>query len=107
MTLNELQARLLRNFSPRVTAGLDAAFCLAIGTERLTFRIVEETLEFSDLEAGSCDATFHFEDVDGADALLSGRQDVLSAFMGGQFSSDGYLIWAFVLMAMFRNTAVQ
>lgn len=105
MVLDELKAQLQKNFSTGATAGLDATFCLAIHRERLTFRIREQTLEFSDL--GSVDATFRFHDVDAAEALLSGKQDVVNAFMKGQFSSDGYLTWTFVLLAMFRESALQ
>ncbi len=107
MVLDELKAQLQKNFSMGATAGLDATFCLAIHRETLTFRIRAQTLEFSDLEPGSVDATFHFHDVDAAEALLYGKRDVVNAFMEGQFSSDGYLTWTFVLMAMFRESAVQ
>ncbi|MCZ6616633.1 MAG: hypothetical protein O7E57_00765 [Gammaproteobacteria bacterium] len=104
MVLAELQAHLEKNFSPHATEGLDATFCLAMAKERLTFRIREQALEFTTLESRSCDATFHFEGVEDAAALLSGQQDVLKSFMSGQFRADGYLMWAFLLIAIFRNT---
>ena len=103
MVLKELQARLENEFVAAATEGMDATFCLAMANERLAFRISEQKLEFVDAESGSCDATFHFEDVDVADELLAGRRDVISSFMEGQFRADGYLIWAFLLMAMFRQ----
>jgi putative sterol carrier protein len=52
------------------------------------------------------DATFMFEDVDTAWALLSGRGDAFEAFMQGRFRSDGYLMWAFALMAMFQSASL-
>ena len=105
MILGELQALLESNFFPPATEGLDATFCLAIANETLTFRVREKNLEFTNTTSSLCDATFHFEDVDSADALLSGRQGVLESFMAGHFRADGYLMWAFLLMAMFRGTA--
>ncbi len=47
-----------------------------------------------------------FEDVDTAWALLSGRGDAFDAFMEGRFKSDGYLMWAFALMAMFQSPSL-
>ncbi|MCH8140829.1 MAG: hypothetical protein IH908_04460 [Proteobacteria bacterium] len=107
MVLKELQARLQENFVPSASEGLDATFCLAIATERLTFRIRAQSLEFINLKSSVCDATFYFENVPAADDLLCGRHDVLTSFMEGKFRADGYLMWAFRLMAMFRNTTLQ
>ena len=100
MVLKELQAHLENNFVAAATQGLDATFCLAVANERLTFRISEQKLEFVDSDF--CDATFHFEDVGAVGDLLAGRRDVIASFMDGEFRADGYLIWAFLLMAMFR-----
>ncbi len=107
MLLKELQAHLENNFVASATQGLDATFCLTLATERLAFRVCQQKLEFIDASRSQCDATFHFDDVDAASDLLSGRRDVLASFMKGQFRADGYLVWAFLLMAMFRVTSVQ
>ena len=116
MALRSLQKHLEDNFHPAAAGTIDATFRLAIdgGTneEVLTFHVNHGVLEFIDssanLEADTpvCDATFFFADTDTAWALLSGQGDALQAFMDGQFRADGYLMWAFTLMAMFRATSL-
>ncbi len=102
MAISALKAHLRTNFHPPAAAGIDAVFELAIADESLVFRVRSRKLEF-ELQPGTRpDATFRFEDVDTAWALLSGRADAFEAFMQGHFRSDGYLTWAFALMAMFR-----
>jgi hypothetical protein len=106
MALHALKAHLQGNFHPPAATGLDAVFRLSIGTEALTFRVRDRLLDF-DLPPGiEPDATFMFEDVDTAWSLLSGKADAFDAFMRGRFSSDGYLMWAFALMAMFQSPSL-
>ncbi len=103
MDLSALQAHLQARFHPQAAAGIDAVFKLAVGKESLTFLVRHGALSF-DLPARSpVDATFRFEDVDTAWALLSGQADAFEAFMQGRFRADGYLMWAFALMAMFHG----
>ncbi|MDH3642293.1 MAG: hypothetical protein OES38_09370 [Gammaproteobacteria bacterium] len=114
MSLRSLQKHLEENFHPAAAGTIDATFRLAIDgqtdEEVLTFHVNHGVLEFaasrSSLEARAqaCDATFYFADTDTAWALLSGQGDAFQAFMDGQFRADGYLMWAFTLMAMFRAT---
>ena len=106
MALRALQSHLEATFHPPAAAGLDAVFQLAIGAERLTFHVNGTALSFDDEGALTPDATFFFEDVDTAWALLSGRADAFSAFMEGRFRADGYLMWAFALMAMFQSESL-
>ncbi len=103
MALSALQAHLEATFHPPASAGLDATFRLAIGDEELTFQVVDGVLNFADSYENSPDATFFFESVDIAWALLSGQADAFEAFMEGRFRADGYLMWAFALMAMFQS----
>ncbi len=105
MALRALQSHLEQTFHPPAAAGLDAVFRLAIGEETLTFAVSGSELVFDD-DTLSPDATFFFEDVDTAWALLSGRADAFSAFMEGRFRADGYLMWAFALMAMFQSQSL-
>lgn len=106
MALTALQAHLEATFHPPASAGLDATFRLAIGDEELTFQVANGALNFIDGHNSSPDATFFFESVDIAWALLSGQANAFSAFMEGRFRADGYLMWAFTLMAMFQSSSL-
>lgn len=97
-----LGEQLRDRFRPAAAGGLDASFCLMIGDHSgLTFRVRNGELEF--IDDCRADATFYFSDAATADALLFGKADPLDAFMQGRFRADGYLLWAFALLAMFRG----
>lgn len=85
---------------------MDAVIRLSIANEHLQFEISERTIHFHDADSRTPDATFYFEDVDTAWALLSGQASAFDAFMEGRFRADGYLMWAFTLMAMFRSESL-
>jgi hypothetical protein len=111
MALRALQTHLEQTFYPPAATGLDALLRLKIGDEELVFSVSPHGLIFSDQQEGKFqssapDATFFFEDVDTAWALLSGRADAFDAFMNGRFRADGYLMWAFSLMAMFQSDSL-
>jgi putative sterol carrier protein len=106
MSSNALQAHLQQNFQPAVAARVDAVFRLEAGGATLSFRVDHGRLCF-DLPPGTRpDATFMFRDEQTAWALLTGQGDAFEAFMDGRFRSDGYLMWAFALMAMFRSASL-
>ncbi len=106
MALRALQSHLESTFFPPASAGMDATIRLAIADEVLQFEVAEGRIEFHEAESRKPDATFIFEDVDIAWALLSGQADAFSAFMEGRFRSDGYLMWAFTLMSMFQSESL-
>jgi putative sterol carrier protein len=106
MALTELQAHLLHNFHPPASQGMDATFRLVIEKESLTFRVDHGSCEFLVDPEPTPDVTFYFQDVDTAWALLSGRGNAIEAFMQGRFRADGYLMWAFALMAMFQSPSL-
>ncbi|MEZ5557421.1 MAG: SCP2 sterol-binding domain-containing protein [Pseudomonadales bacterium] len=106
MALPALKAHLQRHFHPPAAAAFDAVFRLAIEDEYLTFSVRQGALEFDVAEDTRPDATFIFQDVDTAWALLSGQADAFDAFMQGRFRADGYLMWAFALMAMFQSSSL-
>jgi putative sterol carrier protein len=106
MAIHALQSHLSSSFHPPAAAGLDAVFRLQIGAETLTFQVREGALDFALSDGLAPDATFIFEDIDTAWSLLSGRADAFEAFMQGRFRSDGYLMWAFALMAMFQSRSL-
>ena len=106
MALRALQSHLESTFYAPASQGMDALIRLAIADEELVFRISDGRLEFHEADSVRPDATFFFEDVDTAWALLSGQADAFSAFMEGRFRADGYLMWAFTLMAMFQSQSL-
>jgi putative sterol carrier protein len=106
MALRSLQSHLEKTFFPPASAGMDAIIRLAIAEELLQFQVAEGRIQFHDADDHRPDATFFFEDVDVAWALLSGQADAFEAFMEGRFRADGYLMWAFTLMAMFQSESL-
>lgn len=106
MALRALQSHLEKTFFPPASAGMDAVIRLAIADERLQFEISDGAISFHDADSRPPDATFFFEDVDTAWALLSGQASAFDAFMEGRFRADGYLMWAFTLMAMFESESL-
>jgi putative sterol carrier protein len=105
MTLIHLREHLESNFHAPTATGLDAVIRLVIGDDFMEFRVHDGRLDFDHAHA-TPDATFRFADIDTAWALLSGRADAFEAFMEGRFRADGYLMWAFRLMAMFQSTSL-
>lgn len=102
VSLNGLRTMLADAFNPAAAGQLDAVLRLEIQGRSLSFRVSNRSLDF-DVPAGTAaDATFLFDDQETALALLSGQGDTFGAFMDGRFRSDGYLMWAFVLLGMFR-----
>lgn len=103
MDLTRFRQLLASNFNPSAAGTLDAVFALQIGSEAVQFHVAHGVLDL-DLPATSRpDATFRFADAQTAWDLLSGHADAFEAFMQGRFSADGYLMWAFALMTMFRS----
>lgn len=106
MSLRALKDHLAASFHPAAAGKLDAIFRVAVDGEALTFQVSNGRLDFDLPDEVEPDATFLFADVDTAWALLSGRADAFDAFMEGRFRSDGYLMWAFALMAMFQSSSL-
>lgn len=104
--LHDLRRILMTNFYPPAARGMDAVLRVQVGDEDIDFRVENERIEF-DLEPHvAADTTFRFADHRTARALLTGEEDAFEAFMHGRFRADGYLMWAFTLMAMFRSTSL-
>ena len=106
MALDSLRKHLEESFQPAVAARLDAVFRIDVGDEPLPFRVHHGNLDFDVGTDAKPDAVFMFADSDTAWALLSGQADAFEAFMEGRFRSDGYLMWAFALMAMFKSSSL-
>lgn len=106
MALDALKRHLEGSFHPAAASQLDAVFRIDVEGQHLTFHVHQGRLDFAVAADREPDATFMFEDADTAWTLLSGQGDAFEAFMDGRFRSDGYLMWAFALMAMFRSTSL-
>jgi putative sterol carrier protein len=106
MRLSGLQQHLTSSFDPAWATLLDAVIELSAADETLRFRIRDGILDFEVDPGTTADATFLFADAETAWALLTGRADAFEAFMEGRFRSNGYLMWAFRLMAIFRSTSL-
>lgn len=106
VALRSLVRHLEQSFHPAAASKLDAVFRIVVDDESLTFRVSHGNLDFDLSTETAPDATFMFEDIDTAWALLSGHGDAFEAFMDGHFRSDGYLMWAFALMAMFQSPSL-
>ncbi len=106
VALRSLARHLEQSFNPAAAERLDAVFRITVDGDALTFRVSHGSLQL-DLPAGTRpDVTFMFEDADTAWALLSGHGNAFEAFMEGRFRSDGYLMWAFALMAIFQSPSL-
>ena len=97
----DLEKFLGARFDPNMAAEFDGAIRVLVEDQALDFAIREGKLTFdSSIEP---DATFIFSDIDTAKTMLTGSGDAIEAFMEGRFKADGYLMWAFAMMAFFRS----
>ena len=103
MSITDLHRLLEESFQPGITRGMDAVLRVQAGDAAITFHVDHGKIVFDLANRLVPDATFHFADVATARALLHGEQDAFDAFMAGRFRADGYLMWAFALIAMFRG----
>ncbi len=99
------QQQLNAQINPGLVANLgtdfDGCIGLCVADEQLSFQL--RSGEFRWLtDATLVDARFHFTTWDDALALLSGTEDLMQAFVESRIRADGYLIWTFTLLALFR-----
>ena len=104
MSLAELENFLIARFDAQMAAGFDGVIRLSVDAQSLTCTIRDGQLTCN-TEAAP-DVTFMFSDFDTAMAILSGQTDPIDAFMQGRFKADGYLMWAFAMMAFFRSESL-
>ena len=103
MALDDLHELLETSFHPPAARGMDAVLRIQAADDALTIRVTGGEIEFDLDNRLQPDTTFRFADVATARALFAGEEEAFEAFMSGRFRADGYLIWAFTLMAMFRS----
>lgn len=107
MINDELRQLLTGSFYPPAAQGMDAVLSLVVDDQHaLTIKVTDGLLQFLPEHGVDPDTTFRFADAATAHALLSGHEDAFQAFMAGRFRADGYLMWAFTLMAMFRSASL-
>lgn len=71
--------------------------------EAIAFRVDHGRIEPCDAHTGAFDITLYFHSAEEARALLCGSANPVAAFMEGRFRSDGYLLWVFAVLSMFRG----
>lgn len=112
--LKSLGDELRRRFAPDAAAGQDLRMDLDTGIDVLVrLRVKSDQLALSfhardvvDCAAPRADVRFYFPSPATGRALLLGEDNAIDAFMRGDFRSDGYLMLAFQLMAMFNSTSL-
>ena len=100
---------LLRSFSAEAARDFD-------GTVQFVLQAVDSTaprsigfcIDHGRIDARSAgtepfDITLYFHTAQEALDLLQGQANPVEAFMDGRFRSDGYLLWVFAVLSMFRG----
>jgi len=117
-SLQVLGDELRRRFVPAAAEPMDLRIDLDMGIDvliRLRIRHAQLALSFlsrdsidntSEAEMPKADVRFYFPDPETGRALLLGEDNAIDAFMRGDFRSDGYLMLAFQLMALFNSTSL-
>ncbi|MBM4205924.1 MAG: hypothetical protein FJ194_17540 [Gammaproteobacteria bacterium] len=109
LTAEGLAERLLTGFSPTGAPDFDGTVRLVLQpsddapAEAVGFRIEHGRIERLDPGRQTFDITLFFQSADEAFNLLCGSANPVAAFMEGRFRSDGYLLWVFAVLAMFRG----
>ena len=109
MNTDDLKQALQAAFHPAAAVDFDARVRLQLGLPEdspapaLTLTIHHGVLDVAESTPGEAvDFTLFFADAEQALALLTGQADPVAAFMAHEFRADGYLIWVFSVLAMFR-----
>lgn len=116
--LKGLGDELRRRFVPAAADPMDLRIDLDMGIDvlmRLRIRNAQLALSFLQRDAidntdeaqmPKADVRFYFPDPETGRSLLLGEDNAIDAFMRGEFRSDGYLMLAFQLMALFNSTSL-
>ena len=101
MTKPVLHDLLLSQFNPASSVGFDGVVEIDARTHSLVLQVSGGELTVLD-PCAPCDMRVLFPDVETAVAVLGGTDNPIEHFMQGNFRADGYLIWVFRLLEMFR-----
>ncbi len=104
MRTEEFIARLTQAFHPAAAEEFDGHVRLDLGDDgAVLLHVNHGSLAVAPApEDASADFTLYFNDAKHAFDLLTGAADPVAAFMAHEFRADGYLIWVFSVLAMFR-----
>jgi len=105
-----LAAQLSASFNPVLAREFDGTVVLdlAAASDGAVAQRVLLKVDHGDLqtritsEQTPADITLYFHSADEAAQLLQGSANPVAEFMDGRFRSDGYLIWVFTVLSMFR-----
>jgi len=104
LTMEEIGARLERSFRDDVDADLTRTYQFRIaGVDHFHLRIVCGTLTVHPGAHHAPCVTMLFPDLETALRIIEGRIDPMQAFLDSQIRSDGNLIMALQLGALFRR----
>ncbi len=72
-------------------------------TPILSFSIDQMSLNIAEEASEDADITLIADELDTFERILTGRQHLVSAFMQGNFQSDGYLVLVFQVLSVFTS----
>ena len=101
MTTDTLTDCLLAGYDPARRGDLEARFAIATAETSAAFEIAQAGFRVLDPDA-PVDVTIYCRDTALAIALFTGRGNPVEAFMSGDFSASGYLVWIFRILGAFR-----
>jgi len=108
MSKKQLMDTLSKQFSASASEHISATVTFATQTANgntpiLSFFIDQMTLKFVDGSAIDADITLIADELDTFERILTGKQHLVSAFMQGNFQSDGYLVLVFQVLSVFSS----
>ncbi len=106
-----LAAQLAKSFNPGLAREFDGTVVLELlaasdgsVAQRVVLDVDHGALQTRiTSEPTPADITLYFHSAAEAAQLLQGSANPVTAFMDGRFRSDGYLIWVFTVLSMFRT----
>ena len=116
-----LDARINRPLLPNLYNSFNGSIRLQVDHEAIDFDIrhsifswlpqqvstpvARQNADAGHVDVRDVDATFHFASWADMVALLCGQANLMEAFMQQRVRADGYLLWTFTLLALFRGEA--
>jgi len=106
MSKKQLIETLNNQFSAGASEHINATVTLATQSRQgnqpvVSFLIDQMTLSIVEGSTVEADITLIADELDTFERILTGRQHLVSAFMQGNFQSDGYLILVFQVLSVF------
>ena len=106
MDTHALLTALADNHNPHAIGAFVAVVDIRCAGDQQAVRLVFEGGKLDTLlvttDSDDGHMTLYFHDARSAFEVLRGERDAIRSFMNGEFRSDGYLLWIFNLLAIFR-----